>query len=58
MNASLNLANERRSPVAPLTAVLEISRITLRQLMGRRRTLLLVLLSALPIVRPPIAPYA
>ena len=50
MNASLNLANERRSPVAPLTAVLEISRITLRQLMGRRRTLLLLLLSALPIL--------
>jgi ABC-2 type transport system permease protein len=40
----------RRNPLAPLTAVLEISRITIRQLMGRRRTLLLLLLSALPIV--------
>ncbi len=33
-----------------LRAVLEISRITVRQLMGRRRTLLLLLLSALPIL--------
>ena len=34
----------------PLTAVLEISRVTLRQLMGRRRTLLLLLLSLLPVL--------
>lgn len=40
----------RSNTLAPLTAVLEISRITLRQLTGRRRTLLLVLLSALPIL--------
>jgi ABC-2 type transport system permease protein len=38
------------NPLAPLTAVIEISRITLRQLMGRRRTLLLLLLSALPVL--------
>jgi ABC-2 type transport system permease protein len=36
--------------MTPLVAVVEISRITLRQLMGRRRTLLLLLLSALPIL--------
>lgn len=44
------VAMNRSNPLAPLTAVLEISRITVRQLMGRRRTLLMVLLSALPIL--------
>lgn len=33
-----------------IAAMLEISRITLRQLMGRRRTLLLVLLATLPVL--------
>jgi ABC-2 type transport system permease protein len=33
-----------------VTAILEIARITLRQLLGRRRTLLLILLSALPVL--------
>jgi ABC-2 type transport system permease protein len=37
-------------PVSPVSAIMEISRVTLRQLMGRRRTLLLVLLSALPVL--------
>ena len=36
--------------MAPLSAVIEISRVTVRQLLGRRRTLLLLLLSALPIL--------
>jgi ABC-2 type transport system permease protein len=39
-----------RSRFVPMIAVLEISRVTLRQLMGRRRTLLLILLSALPVL--------
>lgn len=38
------------NPLAPLTAVVEILRITVRQLLGRRRTLLLLLLSAVPIL--------
>jgi ABC-2 type transport system permease protein len=43
------MSNTRVS-VSPFTAVLEISSVTLRQLMGRRRTLLLLLLSALPVL--------
>jgi ABC-2 type transport system permease protein len=37
-------------PLGSIAAMLEISRITLRQLMGRRRTLLLVLLATLPVL--------
>ncbi len=48
--SAMNMAVNRRSPLASLSAVLEISRITFRQLMGRRRTLLLLLLSALPVL--------
>jgi ABC-2 type transport system permease protein len=36
--------------VSPWAAVPEIARVTLRQLLGRRRTLLLVLLSTLPVL--------
>jgi ABC-2 type transport system permease protein len=36
--------------VSPWTAIPDIVRVTLRQLLGRRRTLLLVLLSALPVL--------
>jgi len=37
-------------PLGLLVAFLEISKVTLRQLLGRRRTTLLVLLSALPVL--------
>jgi ABC-2 type transport system permease protein len=36
--------------VGPWAAIPEVARVTLRQLLGRRRTLLLVLLSALPVI--------
>jgi ABC-2 type transport system permease protein len=38
------------APVGLIAAFMEISRVTLRQLLGRRRTLLLILLSALPVL--------
>jgi ABC-2 type transport system permease protein len=37
-------------PVSPIAAIPEIMRVTFRQLLGRRRTLLLVLLAALPVL--------
>ena len=42
------MSGERR--MGSIAAMPEIARVTLRQLLGRRRTLLLVLLSTLPVL--------
>jgi ABC-2 type transport system permease protein len=40
----------REGSVSPIAAISEIGRVTFRQLLGRRRTLLLVLLATLPVL--------